>query len=476
MRTIKLLSSLLLAFSCYAVSASGLTIENVRSVNRDDVLSSPMSVIFDIRWDNAWNNAKNHDAVWVFLKYNTPYNNHVKILPTGHQLLKNRSPQSGNPTLEVADDGMGFFIIPPTACRGSLNYKLQVLLDTTGRNIGFRQLNDLKVHGIEMVYIPQGPFTLGSPDEAAITRASLYKSDANGEADGLYQITSEAEIQVGPQKGNLYYWSETDLYNGDQKGPIPAEFPKGFEAFYIMKYELNQGQYAAFLNSLPSGWTFDRSPIGGKDYYTNRGSIRLKEGKYVAESPNRPMNYVSFSDGLAFTDWAALRPITELEYTKASRGPRKPIEAEFVWGTNTYADLERYVSPDLELGWANGVDESQLHDNNLPVYGASYYWVMDLSGSVWEKVITLGNPIGRAFTGTHGDGKLNFGEATNEDWPKSDNEVGGFGYRGGGYYQIGTSYSDFNPHSPIGYRYYGAWSGGPRSIAYGYRAGRSADR
>jgi hypothetical protein len=100
---------------------------------------------------------------------------------------------------------------------------------------------------------------------------------------------------------------------------------------------------------------------------------------------------------------------------------------------------------------------------------------MDLSGSVWEKVITAGNPVGRQFKGSHGDGHLRFGHATNEDWPDSDDEVGGFGYRGGGYYEVGRKYDDFNPHSPIGYRYYGAWSGGPRSIAYGFRAGRTAE-
>jgi len=101
--------------------------------------------------------------------------------------------------------------------------------------------------------------------------------------------------------------------------------------------------------------------------------------------------------------------------------------------------------------------------------------VFDLSGSVWEKVITIGNEIGRQFAGSHGDGILSFGHATNDDWPSSDDEKGGFGYRGGGYYEIGTEYSVYNPHSPIGYRYYGAWSGGPRSIAYGYRAGRTAE-
>lgn len=460
--------------SAYYVQSSDLIISNVRSVNRDDISNNPQRVIFDIRWKNSWNNAKNHDAVWVFMKFNTPYNNHVKLLGQGHQILKNRSNEASSPQIEVSSDSLGFYIYPSRTYRGDIDVKIEMLikpLPERGRRV---KLTGLSVHGIEMVYIPKGPFTLGSPDTSAIKRAAFYESDAAGKPQGLIKIDSEESIPVGAKAGALYYWSETALYNGDQQGPIPQAFPKGYDAFYIMKYELTQGQYADFLNKLPAGWTYVRSPIGGIDYYKKRGGIRLVDGKYVADSPNRPMNYLSFTDGLAYTDWAALRPITELEYTKAARGPAKPIPAEFVWGSNTYDQLERYVSPDAELMFANGIDESMLTDETKAIFGASYYWVMDLSGSLWEKVITIGNPKGRAFTGSHGDGNLKFGHATNEDWPSSDDEIGGFGYRGGGYYQIGTPYSDFNPHSPIGYRYYGAWSGGPRSIAYGYRAGRSA--
>ena len=32
------------------------------------------------------------------------------------------------------------------------------------------------------------------------------------------------------------------------------------------------------------------------------------------------MTYISWPDLLAYADWAALRPITELEYEKAARG------------------------------------------------------------------------------------------------------------------------------------------------------------
>ena len=465
---------LALAYMAFFTSiASDLKIKNVRAVNRDGVAGMPISVIFDLEWSNAWHNDKNHDAVWVFMKFNSQWDNHVKLVPGGHKVLQVR--KGSQPNLEISRDSLGFFIYPSANYRGDVNYKIQIQMDTTTQKIQWNKLRGMKVHGIEMVYIPQGSFTLGSPDEEAITRAAFYKSDDLGKPDGLYKINSEASIAVGPEHGNLYYWSEEALYNGDQQGPVPAAFPKGYHAFYLMKYELSQGQYANFLNDIPDNWTYSRSPIGGRNYEKKRGGIYFKDGKYYAKSPDRPMNYVSFTDRLAFTDWAALRPVTELEYEKAARGTGTPTAAEFVWGTNNYDQLERYVSPQAEVIFSNGIQERDLDDNNRPVFGASYYWVMDLSGSVWEKVITIGNPIGRNFQGTHGDGKLEFGKATNADWPQSDDEEGGFGYRGGGYYESGTAYTDFNPHSPIGYRYYGAWSGGPRYISYGYRAGRSAE-
>lgn len=101
---------------------------------------------------------------------------------------------------------------------------------------------------------------------------------------------------------------------------------------------------------------------------------------------------------------------------------------------------------------------------------------MDLAGSVWEKVVSLGHPAGRAFRGTHGDGVLkSYGLATNEDWPSGDHDGGGYGYRGGGYYERGRPDGQLNPFSPVSWRPYGAWGGAPRSIAYGFRAVRTAE-
>ncbi|MDD5081418.1 MAG: hypothetical protein PHC58_05465 [Candidatus Omnitrophica bacterium] len=59
---------------------------------------------------------------------------------------------------------------------------------------------------------------------------------------------------------------------------------------------------------------------------------------------------------------------------------------------------------------------------NRQTSGGSYYGVMEMSGNVWERAVTLGTSYGRAFDGTHGDGVLTTatgheGNATNSGWP-----------------------------------------------------------
>ncbi len=474
MKVIQFISGIVLfsLFSTKIIVASELIIENVRPVFQAELQRERPSVILDLSWNNAWHNQKNHDAAWVFFKFSGAWNNHVKLVPTGHLILTHFGSRT-NMSFQTSPDSLGIMIFPASTYRGNIHCRIQIYIDTTSQKINNQKMNELSAHGVEMVYIPQGSFTLGSPDGAAIEKASFYKSDASGNPDGLYRISSEDKIPVGAQVGNLFYWSESDLYNGDRKGPVPAKFPKGFRSFYVMKYELTQGQYADFLNKIYISDTYIRSPIGGKDYYKKRGSIYFKDGKYQVKDKYRPMNFISWEDAVAYTDWAALRPITELEYTKAARGPEAPIPFQMVWGTDNMHELVRHNKPDGSLTLDHGLDEGDLNDMNRAKYGASYYWVMDLSGSVWEKVITIGNPLGREFIGEHGDGLIRFGKANVANWPLSDDEEGGYGYRGGGYYES-TIIGEFNPHAPIGYRYYGAWSGGPKSVAYGYRAGRSA--
>lgn len=470
----------LLLLSClplYRLQANNLRLSNIEVEN-----SKTFSVRFTIAWDNAWHNDRNYDAAWVFLKFkprNSEYNaRHALAQPGGHSILGKTSPQMADPLIEVSDDQVGVFIYPKEDYRGPVEWTLRLQFDPKSIGEFDSWEGQWILNAIEMVYIPAGAFTLGDPDTTALTNGSFFRSGPNGKYDGLFEVLSEnQEIPIGNQTGSLNYRAAKPEYQGDGKGALPGAFPKGVKAFYIMKYELSQGEYADFLQSLGDDATTTRANFAGKKYHQKRGSIYFDSEKYAAISPDRPLNFVGWDDGCAYADWAGLRPMTELEYEKACRGDQSPAPHEFPWGSSDKDRLGRFVDRDDELKFVPGLDESQLDDQNRDAFGASYFWVMDLAGSVWEKVVSVGQAGGRAFKGTHGDGRLaGYGYATNEDWPKGDNNpVAGFGYRGGGYYEHGKPSGDFNPHSPTGWRNFAAWSAGPRSIAYGFRCVRTAN-
>ncbi len=439
-----------------------------------------LRVTASVAWKNAWRNARNHDAAWLFAKVRPrqggPWT-HARVLS-----VSMRAPSTGV-FCEVSADRIGAFCGPDATYRGDIAGEMTLELDPASLSERDRAATELvaSVHGIEMVYIPAGPFSLGDLDPKSLERAAFFRSDASGAPAAQYRVMSEAAIPVGPTQDALYYRTTSPQFEGDRLGPIPAEFPKGTRAFYVMKYEILQGQYADFLSGGDVQATFFRAPNAGFGYRDERGTIRLEGRRYVADSPNRPANWTSWDDGTAFADWAGLRPMTEFEFTKAARGPVEPVPLDYPWGTNTKTRLLRRIGPDGDLATAGDADESRLTDENREVFGASYFWVMDLAGSVWEKVVSAGHPAGRAFKGTHGDGRLRaYGMATNADWPMGDHETGGYGYRGGGYYdgawERATGDRELNPYSPVAWRSYAAWGGAPRAVAYGFRAARTSDR
>jgi formylglycine-generating enzyme required for sulfatase activity len=464
--------------SLQILEATNLQLEQLEWF-KDDA-TQKMFVKLNLRWENAWHNAKNRDAVWLFFKLNAhPLDEnvnyrHINIALSGHQLLQNHLPNSPSPEFEVVSDRVGLFVYSKNPYRGAINWTILIALEEV-KNENLYEKN-LGAYGIEMVLIPEGKFTIGEKD-STLTRknASFFKSDSKGKPIGFFTIENEENsIEIAAKANALYYLAETKAYQGDQSGIIPTTFPKGFQAFYMMKYELSQGQYADFLNSISITATYQRANFGGRDYQYYRGSIRLENGKYMADSPQRPANFISWDDACAFADWAGLRPFSELEYEKACRGISAPISGEYAWNTNTKEKLMQYVNQTNDLVYLHQLSETNLNDSNRENFGASYYWVMDLAGSVWERCVTVGDSVGRNFKGSHGDGVLTYGFATNFDWPSGSTETQGFGFRGGGYYTHLQLYGGLNPHATIANRTFAAWSGGMRSKAYGSRFVRTA--
>lgn len=428
-----------------------------------------MYAIVNVEWKNAWKNDQNHDAVWLFCKFllgGDGYR-HISLRQSGHELI-HIAPEGLQVRVDVAEDGTGLFIMPATPHRGDVSLKIKIVIDPAPFLNFNTERAAFKVFGLEMAHVPAGAFFVGEADSAAAFRyAAFYQPGENGRYGGPLFVNSENELTVGK---DLAYTPRQIIYQGDATGVIPKAFPKGYEGFYIMKYEISQGDYAAFLNSLSDGQTQLRSNFGGRAYYRMRGTIVFDGEKYTAAAPARPCNFLSWDDAMAFADWCALRPMTELEFEKACRGARKPLPNEFPWGNTDKLRVERRTDASGDLVHLGGKSESELSTKTAAGFGASPYWVMDLAGSLWERCITVGDSLGRSFKGTHGDGNIShFGFATNDDWPAGVSEAGGFGFRGGGFYHPDRAYHEFNPFSPVSYRPYGAWSGGNRTEAYGSR-------
>ncbi|NND72958.1 MAG: SUMF1/EgtB/PvdO family nonheme iron enzyme [Rhodothermales bacterium] len=456
--------------STYPVNASAedLAVKTVLIVQERDSDAAPYAIV-EISWKNGWNSSRNHDAAWVFAK-GVQDGGGFSHIPIG-QVSVIPGDTSSPGMVRMAGDQTGFWLIPPSGFNGDVRTRVRVDFDNNSTDT-FR--GTITFYGVEMVYIPGGAFYAGEPSPKAVSFGSFYTSDNDGNPRDYYRIVDESEINVGSQAGNLSY--AQGEYTGDATGSLPRAFPKGSTGFYIMKYEMTQGQYAAMLNTLPDEGTYNRVSFMGRSYYSNRGSIRLQSGSYETTSPDRPMNYATWDDQLAFADWAALRPMTELEFEKASRGPEKPIEGAFPWGTADRLEIARIVTQDGDTVTLGEVDEANRSDETRARYGASYYWVMDLAGSVWERVITIGSEDGRTFAGSHGDGNTSYrGDADNADWPHTYSGKEGHGYRGGGFYGDGVLAHEFNPYSPVSFRRYGGWSGADPHRAYGFRAVRTAE-
>jgi formylglycine-generating enzyme required for sulfatase activity len=447
---------------------------------------SEAQVEFHVAWPDAWRDARNHDAAWLFVKISgldalgEVAVRHARVAQLPRVLECGPADAGFEAAVELPDDRVGFFVAPMRPYRGDAWCRVRVPIEPAALEGLAPESIRVSAHGIAMVYVAEGEFFAGAASTEELSYGGFHQVAPDGGFGGPYRVSSEeTPVAVGPVAGALHYRHlENASYMGDGQGPVPASFPKGVRAFYVMKYELSQGEYAAFLNGIAGYGPDTRANFAGPTYYRERGTIRLGEDGYFADRPDRPANFVSWEDGIAFLDWAGLRPMSELEYEKAARGPRAPLPFEYVWGTNSTAQVRRRILPDGDVGQPDGEIEAVVDDASRERLAASYYGVMDLSGSLWERVVTLGDPAGRAYTGEHGDGNVNpYGDADVPGWPRelgSPRRHKGFGYRGGGYYSPGQEYDRYRPHSPVSMRPYGSWSGGPRHRAYGFRGVRTA--
>ncbi len=416
------------------------------------------TIQFDISWENSWfavSPPSNWDAVWIFVK------TQVCVLGSSPWVHANVSTTSANHTVtggvlqvDAVTDGKGVFLRRSAVGGGNIATATVVLQFASSYVI---LSTNYEVLGIEMVQVPQGSFQLG--DGAPSTNS--FGAGPNTTIPAT--IGSEGALAQDALKYNVS--GSTDHQ------PISANFPKGFVSFYCMKYEISQQQYAAFLNLLDFNQQINRtavSPLSATGTAAlapaagdNRNSIEIVTPGIAFASPaiygndlngnntyneaadggNIACNYLSWDDMKAYLDWAALRPMTELEFEKACRGLNPSVPNEYAWGSIT---ISQAISNLLTNGGqptevsTSTADGLSAHSGGVSTVlgplrvgfaataatfrtgaGASYYGILDLSGNVWEQVFTAGYSTGASrlggitFDGTLGDGLLDANGAAN---------------------------------------------------------------
>ena len=440
------------------------------------------TITFNISWENSWklsSGPNNWDGVWVFIKRQACSSTNIwaTALVSASSADHGTAVSTGTNLLSVDDvsDGMGVFIRRTFSGLGNIGtHTITLKLDgsmTTSPAITPSSTDNFKIFGIEMVYVPQGPFYLGDGRQANSHNFSNGKNagtplliTAQMQADGLGAATNYTS---NPMYGCPNY--------------LPPSFPLGYNGFWCMKYEATSVSYVDFLNTLSydqqavrlAKWGarypnslntyFGNGGQKGSIYTTIAGTYNTIPATFTYNTnymTYTPVNYLSWLDLTAYLDWAGLRPMNDFEYEKACRGTASPIPNEFPWGNNLITQasgtgvnngsFQERVSQSGE-----GLCFYQWNDNNWAPYrsgftatqittrsqaGATFYGIMEIGGNVSEQVVGGGSGYDYSnFTTANGDGALgNDGNANTEGWPRGIGANQGNYIKGGDFTGNGT--------------------------------------
>jgi formylglycine-generating enzyme required for sulfatase activity len=451
----KIITLVVLFFLLQNGKANNVVINNVSLVNNGP---DNIYVQFDLSWQNSWrvlSGPSNYDGVWVYFKYKTATGNwaHLTLnsiatadlLPAG--LAYWRSPFGS--VLHRSAGNLGNGNITATGVRLAVS-------NTVPYNI------ELRAFAVEMVFIPSPnifineTFALGDGDGATESTNAFHKRSGPDNNYAFALFTSTTGIGTDVNVFDDAFLSTSGFFAGSSTGDgVGSLFTANFNypvssAIWCMKYEVTQGAYRDFLNTLTLTQQTTRTAttptaaigtgaltISG----TNRNFLEIKtpsstglpaiygcdasanniydeanDGEFVA------CNFLGWPDLAAWLDWAGLAPMTEMHFERICRGytsagPNLPVAGEFAWGSNSiittaltlttpFTATETISNGSTVLGNANygNLSLGPLRNgvfatatSNRITSGASFFGVMDMSGNLTETCVTVGNAAGRSY-------------------------------------------------------------------------------
>lgn len=491
----------LIAFIAGNSYANNISIQKV-AITDTNRTAKTASIRFNISWDNSWRDAVNWDAAWIFVKFRRPQDSvwryrHMTLSASGNV------PGTGNATMKFAipDDRKGAFYYRSGLGSGNIKMdSVKLFWNYAADSVSVIDSVEVKVFATEMVYVPQGNYSLGDGNG---TQKSTYSFQIKNAPNNFVTITDKwsplVNIMVNindPGNDDVVLHKDgirisglggLDI-NNDKVADLP-DFPTGYRAFYCMKYPVTQGQYADMLNTLSlkdstlpswmqSNDTLRLKKINTKykqalqnldpffystpnDLQRHTISLDSNEVKYFVSRPDRAFGRGQTNYYESYSDWAAMRPMTEMEYEKAARGPLPPIYKAPKQG-NFYPSMGDTTNNWSGFDWAWGNDTTLARESNM--YGNSSFSTLSFSGNengtesfsnynIFKRYI---NPIGNAGAMMNGS------------------TSGGDG--GSGPYRVGIFATDTSSRISSGATYYGIMDFSKNVAQFVVSAGSSRSR
>jgi hypothetical protein len=362
------------------------------SITNFQYLTATQEIQFDVSWDNSWRNTdiqgstQNYDGVWIFAKFrhacakdsvfpSASSYKHMWLANSGHTIPVGATGELGSTTIGGNERNLGIFLYRSADGSGTFTLTgVKLKWDVVAQGIT-HDVWDIQVFAIEMVYIPEGSYYLGD----GVSGNRFYAAPT---ASNPFLVASEGAITLSNSTAGALGQVGSNVTSS-----LPQGFPKGFDAFWCMKYEITQKQYCDYLNTLSRTHQGTAAP-NVSSFLTNgntsipannrgafhtwssqrssyRNGIRVDgpAGNTVATiDPSKPVTFVcdlnetnagnSADDGQSiacnllqvtllwrYLNWTGLRPMNELEFEKITRGtsvspPYIQIPYESVWGNN----------------------------------------------------------------------------------------------------------------------------------------------
>lgn len=400
----------LLLLHASTVLSNNITVSNT-SLGPQNIGNQTISINFNVAWENSWRtstNESNYDGAWLFVKFRKNGTSDWR-----HCTLDAVTTPGTGATLTVPPDNKGAFIHRSANGIGNVSFTNNQLTWHYGDDGVLDGDNvEIKVFALEMVYIPEGSYYLGSGG----SETNCFRK---GNSTEPYLVTVTANTNGIPTGTAIDQLNFNGV--GTNGNPIPASYPNGYKAFWLMKYECSQQQFADFLNHLNSAQATTHN--------TSTNFAGSSHPNFTPLVADRAYDNLGAAQLLAFADWAGLRPYSELEFEKACRGRNiAPVPNEYPWGTTSATQLLTNqisnadqpnegvnVGSMANAAYGNGVNRpvrvgifARTTGSGRELSGATYYGVLNMADNLHELTIQSGTALGQSFDAlTHGDGDIN---------------------------------------------------------------------